>query len=136
MKRYSLILLFIFVGCARVPHEPQHPLVISEDRRPTEATPTYIIEYLAMYNAEETPIYEMYFGVRNLETGENRIFQIKELYEMATALRNQLYAIATTYNLLVERMVEIHDHPMLGINLPELPEKLEFRWYIPVEETK
>jgi hypothetical protein len=87
--------------------------------------------------------YQKIEGQKNLDVLEKSVLlmkkddsiisvSIQELYTLITFSRNKLYQIIMTYNYLVDRLVEIHEHPDLDIDLIEIPEKANIRWFIPI----
>ena len=133
MRSFVYFFVVVFMGCSPALQDSSPPLTVREDHRPTEAEPAFSISYLAVDNQEETAVQERYFVAINNNTEARKVFQIKELYQALDYWRNQLFAIAIPYNLMIDRLLDIHNHPDLGIDLEEIPEKVDFRWFIPVE---
>lgn len=136
MRKLIILLLIILWGCAGKPAPIKQKIKIIEDRQSTELSAEQ-----AARNKDYT--YRKVDGQENIPVLERSVFLIKkdgrilpitvqELYNFIETIRIQLYQIIRMYNYFVDRLIEIHEHPDLDINLTEIPEKANIRWFIPI----
>lgn len=138
MKNVIIFLCCVLIwGCAGKPAPIKQEIRITQDRQATEMSAEQVAQ-----NKDYT--YQKIEGQDNIPILERSVLLIKkdgsiipvsiqELYGFITFSRTKLYQIIMTYNYLIDRLVEIHEHPNLDIDLTEIPEKANIRWFIPVD---
>lgn len=57
---------------------------------------------------------------------------VREMYETIKKFQYELKESLYWYNWSIDRLLEIHDHPSLGIDCPIIPEKATINWHIPI----
>lgn len=107
--------------------EKEHP----EEEHPEEEHEDGYTLYLKS-GQEALPDEQKIIVIRQVEIKETEI-TLETMYQTLIVLRQKLAQALYWYNFAVDKIVEIHEHPDFNIVAPEIPEKANIRWFIPIK---